>query len=57
MCVYGKDNPKWFDEALESIINQSVQPNEIVLVVDGPIPREIQNIIDKYKKIYKSEEL
>ena len=51
MCVYGKDNPEWFDEALHSVINQTIQPNEIVLVVDGPIPDSIQNIIDKYSKI------
>lgn len=51
MCVYGKDNPEWFDEALRSVIDQTVQPDEIVLVVDGPIPNSIQNVIDKYSKI------
>lgn len=51
MCVYGKDNPKWFDEALHSIIDQTLQPDEIVLVVDGPIPQDIQRVIDKYAKI------
>lgn len=51
MCVYGKDNPKWFDEALESIFKQTLPPDEIVLVVDGPIPNEIEDIIMKYKNI------
>ena len=51
MCVYGKDNPDWFDKALCSVIDQTVQPDEIVLVVDGPIPDSIQNVIDKYSKI------
>ena len=51
MCVYGKDNAEWFDKAMQSIINQTVQPNEIVLVVDGPISEKIQKIIDKYMKI------
>ena len=50
MCVYGKDNPIWFDRALESIIiNQTVKPDEIVLVVDGPIPDSIEAVINKYK--------
>lgn len=49
MCVYGGDNAEWFDKALESVINQTVKPQEIVLVVDGPIPDSIQNVIDKYK--------
>ena len=50
MCVYGGDNPDWFDEALKSVVNQTVLPNEIVLVVDGPIPETIQSVIDKYEK-------
>lgn len=37
MSVYGKDNPDWFDKALCSVIDQTVQPVSIVLVVDGPI--------------------
>lgn len=51
MCVYEKDNPKWFDEALESIFKQTLPPDEVILVVDGPIPKEIENIIVKYKNI------
>lgn len=49
MCVYGKDNPEWFDTAVESILNQSVKPSEVVLVVDGPVPEKIDKIIEKYK--------
>jgi glycosyltransferase involved in cell wall biosynthesis len=51
MCVYGGDNPEWFDTALGSVIDQTVKPNEIVLVVDGPVPDCIQKIIDKYISI------
>lgn len=52
MCVYGKDNPGWFDQALESvIINQTIKPTEVVLVVDGPIPNSIETIINKYSII------
>lgn len=50
MCVYGGDNPEHFDEALRSIVEQSLKPDEIVLVVDGAIPDEIQLVIDKYDK-------
>ncbi len=49
MCVYGKDNPEWFEVAVESILNQSVKPSEVVLVVDGPVPREIDTVIGKYE--------
>ena len=49
MCVYGKDNPEWFETAVESILKQTVIPAEIVLVVDGPIPYELDTIIKKYE--------
>lgn len=49
MCVYGGDNAEWFDVALGSVVKQTVTPNEIVLVVDGPIPQTIQAIIKKYE--------
>lgn len=51
MCVYGGDNAEWFDTALESVVNQTVKPQEIVLVVDGPIPDSIEAVIDKYRAI------
>ena len=50
MCVYGKDDPTHFDMAVESIVRQTVPPNEIVLAVDGPIPACIQAVIEKYRK-------
>lgn len=56
MCVYGGDKPEWFDVALESVVNQTVQPDEIVLVVDGPIPDSIQNVIDKYHNVCNTKE-
>lgn len=52
MCVYNGDNSEWFNIAMESIVNQTIKPDEIVLVVDGPISKEIQTVINKYEKIY-----
>ena len=45
ICVYGGDNPQWFKIAIDSIINQTVLPDEIVLVVDGPVSDELDDII------------
>jgi glycosyltransferase involved in cell wall biosynthesis len=47
ICVYGKDNADHFKIAMESIINQTTPPNEIILVVDGPIPDPIQKVIHR----------
>lgn len=38
MAVYEKDDPAHFGAAIDSIWNQTRKPDEIVLVVDGPIP-------------------
>lgn len=51
ICVYKKDNPEHFKQALESIINQTVIPNEVVLVVDGPIPESINKVIKSMDEI------
>ena len=50
MCVYGKDDPVWFKTAVDSIIDQTAKPNEVVLVVDGPVPEELDSIIKNYEK-------
>ena len=45
MCVYGKDNPDWFQIAVDSILNQTCPPDEVVLVVDGPVPEVLDAVI------------
>lgn len=49
MCVYAGDNAEAFDQALNSVIDQTVKPTEIVLTIDGPIPDTIASVIEKYK--------
>lgn len=51
MTVYCKDNPEYFALAIDSMINQTLKPDEIVLVKDGPITKELQNVIDERIKI------
>lgn len=50
MCVYEKDNPDWFREAVNSIWNQSIKPAEVVIVVDGPVPEQLNKIITQFEK-------
>ncbi len=50
MCVYGKDNPDWFRTAVNSIIDQTKSPDEVVLVVDGPVPEELDCVIKEFEK-------
>lgn len=49
MSIYHKEKPQNFCECMESILKQSVQPAEIVLVEDGKLTDELYEVIDKYK--------
>ena len=51
MCVYGGDDPLWFKTAVDSILNQTEAPSEVVLVVDGPVPEQLDAVITEYAKI------
>lgn len=48
MCVYKNDNSTYFKQALESVSNQTVRPSEIVLVIDGPIPKDTRDNINDF---------
>lgn len=50
MCTYKMDNPDWLETAIESVLNSTVTPDEIVLVVDGPVDTELNAVIEKYEK-------
>lgn len=49
ICVYGGDNAQYFDLAMQSIFNQTLKPDEVVLVVDGPVGDDINDVILKYQ--------
>ena len=50
MCVWRNDNPVLFDRALTSILEQSLLPIELILVVDGPITQKIENVILEFQE-------
>ena len=52
MSVYAKDRPDWVREALESVLSNSVVPNEIVTVIDGPIPADLQAVLNEFTTKY-----
>ncbi len=50
MSVYHKDNPEWLKQSIESILAQTVQPTEFVIIKDGPVTPEIGKVLNSYKK-------
>ena len=50
MSIYHKEEAKYFNRAMQSIWDeQSVKPNEIVLVQDGKLTDELYRFIDEWK--------
>ncbi len=49
MCVYGGDDAAHFKTAVDSILYGTVAPDEVVLVVDGPVPAALAEVIAGYE--------
>ncbi len=52
ISVYYREKPAYFDQALLSIVSQTVQPDEIVVVRDGPLTPELDEVLSGYEKKY-----
>lgn len=61
MSVYKNDKPEWLEISVLSMVNQTIKPDEIILIIDGEIPAELQAKIDEIKvnypivKVYQTE--
>lgn len=48
--VYKNDNPEFVARAIDSItVEQTLKPDEVVLVVDGPVNNDLDTLIKKYE--------
>jgi len=52
MSVYHKENPEYFKTSIESMINQTLPPNEIVIVKDGKLTKILDDIIVEYQQSF-----
>lgn len=50
MSVYHGDNATFFKQSIDSLLSQTRRPDEIVLVVDGPVGEEINQVISDFEK-------
>ncbi len=57
MSVYHKDNPQWLKEAVDSVMNNTIKPNEILIGIDGPIPKELEDKLKGLSNEYKQIKL
>lgn len=59
--VYGGDDPQHFDTAITSVAEQTLVPDEILVVQDGPIPESLEAVLqtwrDDYEKTFRVHEI
>ena len=53
MSLYKKEKPEYLRLALASMLNQTVTPDEIVLVEDGPLTEELYAVLDEYPMLHR----
>ena len=49
MSIYKSDKPDLVRVALDSLLQQTLLPNEIVIVADGPVPAELEEEVERLK--------
>ncbi len=48
MSLYVKEKPAYLRLAIDSMLNQTVKPDEIVIVEDGPLNSDLYAVLDEY---------
>lgn len=48
MSIYKKEKPEYLTQCLESMVHQTLMPDEIVIVKDGELTKELENVINNY---------
>lgn len=50
MAVYNEEKPEYLSAALKSVFEQTLRPREVVLVKDGPLGYDLEEVIGIWKK-------
>lgn len=50
LSLYYKENPFFLHQSLDSIFNQTLPPDEVILVEDGPLTEELYTAVEKYSQ-------
>jgi len=52
MALYHGDKPALFEAAVRSIFLNTVLPNQFIVVIDGPIPAQLESVVQALQKEY-----
>lgn len=53
MSLYKKEKPEYLRIALDSMLKQTIEPDEIVLVEDGPLTDELYEVLSDYPRLHR----
>lgn len=52
VSLYEKERPEYLTSCLDSIFNQTVAPDEVVVVKDGPLTGELESVLNSYSNTH-----
>jgi glycosyltransferase involved in cell wall biosynthesis len=52
MSLYIKEDPEYLKQAVNSMIFQTVKPDEIVIIKDGPLTDNLERVLNDFEKQY-----
>lgn len=52
MSVYKNEQPLFLKASLDSIVAQTIQPDQVVIVKDGPLTPELEAVLESYHQIW-----
>lgn len=50
MSLYYREQPSYLRQSLDSVFAQTLRPDEVVLVLDGPIGQDLQNVVQEFSR-------
>ena len=53
MAVYAGDRGAWVEQALVSVMNQTLVPQQVLVVEDGPIPPDVRASLDAFPTLQR----
>ena len=53
MSLYKKEKPEYLRLAIDSMLNQTIAPDEIIMVEDGPLTDELYAVLNEYPMLHR----
>lgn len=52
MSLYAKERPLFLRQSLDSVFGQTLKPDEVIFVEDGPLTSELYSVVEKYCQLH-----